>query len=220
MSSRLVLEEKDIIEYILEKLDKNKLKKKKIKNANYHHNSSYNHALSILKNGILSLNRLQEKGIRNFTEKQLKLLSDTESHINGTDGISLSISGLDDLYKGEEEYDSSNHEYIDFIISDDIKASRFTKHYGNEFVTFNDILLENIKSLDFRIIKLIDERDKRGILGKENFYKELLYKFNVLLYAAKDIRKRNLNIQLREMSEEQINLDIDALSELPILEMK
>lgn len=218
MSSKLRLNEKYVVDYIIEKLNLNRSELKRFDNAKYHHNSSYRHALLILKHGILSLERLQKKGIVNYTDEQMKILSDTDSHINGISGISLSVQGLNDLYEGEEEYDSSCHDYIDFIISDNVNAKRMTNHYGNEYVTFSDILLNDIKSLDFRIIKLIKEKYNNGNL--DNFYEELIYKYNMVLYTAKEIKKRNLKIQMREMSEEEINLDIESLSKLPILEIK
>ena len=213
MSSKLEIKEKYIIDYIISTITMNSLKMKNIECAKYHHNSSYKHTLSILKDGILSLKKLQKKGIKHFTEEELKILSDTESHANGIDGISLSIPKLNDLYKGEEEYDPYQSQNIDYVISDRVKAMRFTKNYGNEYITYDDILLKDIKSLDFRLIKLIKENKKN------NFYKDLIYKYNMLLFAAREIKKRNLDIQLREMSDHKVSLDIDGLSKLPILKM-
>ena len=61
MSSKLRLNKKYVVDYIIEKLNLNRSEFKKLDNAQYHHNSSYRHTLLILKHGILSLEKLQKK---------------------------------------------------------------------------------------------------------------------------------------------------------------
>ena len=71
--------------------------------------------------------------------------------MNGIDNVSLSVAGLQDLYKGEEEYDSSSVDKLDIIVDSSIKAFRNSTHYGNEFLSRGDIHPKYIKSIDVRI---------------------------------------------------------------------
>ena len=220
MEKKILIERHNIDKYIVENLSLNNITQDEIRDANYHHNSNYDNALLILKYGILSLKRMHELGINKLTKYQMELLSDTSSHINGIEGISLSKVGLEDLYSGEEEYNPFSSQYIDFIISDRVKTRRFTQHYGNEFVTFNDIPLSDIKSLDFRIIKYIEENIKNSSTNKDKVYSDLIYMYNTILQIARQIKSKNLQIQMREMSSEQLNLNIDSLYKMPILIME
>ena len=113
---KIYLEAKDALEYIKESIEESKIKSIDIKNARYHHNSDYQNAPSIVKHGLLPIGELHSLGVKNFTDKFLKLSDDITSHINGNDGISLSVVGLKDLYKDEDEYDPFVPHNVDFII--------------------------------------------------------------------------------------------------------
>lgn len=202
-------------DYIKEQISGSCYKKCEIIEGKFHHNSSYFDALSILENGILSIKKQKELKIRDISEKQLKLLDDTTSHINGIDGISLAVMGLTDLYYNEEEYIPYNPNLIDCIISEDIKAVRNTEHYGNEYIAYSDIEVSKIKAIDTRLIKLIEITKNKD----EKFYKDLILKYNTILEMAKYIKTNKMVIKLREMSNGSI-LDINKLSNMPILKIE
>ena len=123
---KIYLEAKDALEYIKESIEESKIKSIDIKNARYHHNSDYQNAPSIVKHGLLPIGELHSLGVKNFTDKFLKLSDDITSHINGNDGISLSVVGLKDLYKDEDEYDPFVPHNVDFIISNNVRAVSYT----------------------------------------------------------------------------------------------
>ena len=210
----ILIEKNNVSEYIINSLLKNIESNNDMNYNKFHHNSSYSDALSILENGILSIKKQKELKIRDISEKQLKLLDDITSHINGVDGISLAVMGLTDLYSSEEEYIPYNPNLIDCIISEDIKAVRHTEHYGNEYITYNDIEVSKIKSIDTRLIKLIEITKNKD----EKFYDDLILKYNTLLEMAKYIKLNKMPIKLREMSNDSV-LNIDKLSNMPILKI-
>lgn len=200
-------------EYIEEIFDLNTYEGDEIENARYHHNANYEKAPSILKNNILSIRRLYERGAINLSQQQLYLLDDILSHANGTDGISLSVVGLKDLYKDEFEYNPFNPKYMDYIISSDIKAQRYTTNYGNEYIAKNEISLSDIKSIDFRLIEYI----KSISLKETDDYNDIIKKYNTLLYVTKKLVREELPIVIREMSSTQKTFDIVNMSKNPYL---
>lgn len=200
-------------EYIEEIFDLNTYEGDEIENARYHHNANYEKAPSILKNNILSIRRLYERGAINLSQQQLYLLDDILSHANGTDGISLSVVGLKDLYKDEFEYNPFNPKYMDYIISSDIKAQRYTTNYGNEYIAKNEISLSDIKSIDFRLIEYI----KSISLRETDDYNDIIKKYNTLLYVTKKLVREELPIVIREMSSTQKTFDIVNMSKNPYL---
>ena len=202
----ILLEEKYILEYIKDMFNSFKIKNININDAKFHHNTSYKLVPSILKYGILSIIDTNKLGITNYTEKQLELMDDIESHINGTDAISLAVVGLTDLYKDEMEYNPFNPTDIDLLISSDIKASRTTTHYGNEYLSDGSIPVDKIKSIDIRLVKLIESA--KSI--KE--VKAIIEKYNYLIEIAKTIKKLNLDMPIRDMSNGNLTLDTDAIS--------
>ena len=108
--NEIIIKEKYILEYIRNMLYACSYAIKNIDdNAyQYHHNTAYEYAPSIIKYGILSIEELNSLGIRSYSKDYLKFIDDIESHVNGKDGISLSVTGLTDLYKDEDEYDHVN----------------------------------------------------------------------------------------------------------------
>lgn len=206
---KIIIDEKYLSNYIVEQFQNNKIDSVNFSRNLYHHNSGYSKAPTILKHGILSIRKLNNLGIIQLSEKQLQIFDDNYSHVNGLDGVSLSLVGLDDLYKDEFEYNPFSSDSLDFLISNSIIARRSTQHYGNEFVTYEDVLVNKIKSLDFRLINLI----KKDSISSE----ELIDKYNMIIKIAYEIEKRNLKIKMREMSNNQINLNVKKLSKLPLL---
>lgn len=129
----IALSETDVLEYVCDILSDIKYNGTDVFNAKYHHNTDYKHASLICKYGILTLDDLNHQGIRNDSNEFLKIMSDTESHVNGKNAVSLSVVGLKDLYPKEDEYNPFSPNLVDFLITSDIKASRASIHYGNEF---------------------------------------------------------------------------------------
>ena len=202
----ITVDKKYIKEYLEDTLNSYRIKPKDIDENLYHHNSSYKDGASIVKNGILSLKELNKKNIIKLSEEQLKLYDDRTSHVNGTDGISLSIVGLTDLYRDEDEYNPFTSNSLDIIISREVQARRSSIHYGNEFIASKRISSKLFKSIDVRLFKLIDKIDYEQDLTR------LIENYNHLLDIAKVIKEKQIDICLREMSYENITLDIDKLS--------
>lgn len=202
--NKILLEEKYILEYIKDILNDLRLKSTNISDK-YHHNSSYKDASSICRYGILSLNDLNKLGITNYTKEFLEKMNDTESHINGNNKVSLSVVGLNDLYKDEFEYIPFDSNLVDFIVSSEIKACRSAIHYGNEFLS-DSINIDKIKSVDIRLLQLIEQNntDLKSIIEKYNYLKDI----------ALAIKDSKLDIPLREMSS-NFDIDIDKLSNNP-----
>lgn len=212
--NKKIIRKKYAFEYIKDMLSTYLCTLKNIEAAKYHHNSPYEYASFIIKNGVLSMEDINKLGIRSYSKEDLKLMDDIESHVNGRNGVSLSIVGLTDLYKGEEEYDPFMTNMVDFLIDDNIKAFRNTIHYGNEFVSESKITSDKIKSADIRLIKYIQDLSKnndRDIIDAVN-------KYNNLILMSKEIISGNKDIQIREMSDGfNKNIDIEKMSETPKL---
>ena len=212
-----IIREKYALEYIRDILSTYSYALKNVDNAKYHHNAPYKDAPLIIKYGVLSMENINKFGIRSYSEDDLILMDDRESHVNGRNGVSLSIVGLTDLYAGEEEYDPFTTEMIDFLFVFNIRAFRSTIHYGNEFVSEGKITSDKIKSADIRLIKYIQDLLKKGRGNIE----DAVNKYNNLILMSKEIINSNKDIQIREMSD-GFNKTIDTLkiSEEPRLILK
>lgn len=210
----ILLQEKYILEYIKDMISSFKIKNININNAKFHHNTSYRITPSVLKHGILSISELNKLGIINYTEEQLKKMSDIESHVNGINAISLSVVGLTDLYIGEFEYDPYDPKQVDLLISSDIKASRSSIHYGNEYLSYTNIESDKIKSVDIRLFKLIEEAKTIEEI------KKIIEKYNYLIEIAKTIKNLNLDMPIRDMSSENLTLDVYKLSKSKKIKLK
>ena len=182
---------------------------KKSVNGRYHHNSGYSSASSIIKHGILSIKDLHNSGINVYSLDALEKASNHLSHINGDDGISLSVVGLTDLYQDEDEYNPFNPNCVDFIVDDSIKAYRSTLHYGNEFISYNSIPNDKINAVDIRLREYIRLISKVDDINKAIKYYEDLRKIAITL------KECSLDIPLREMSNDNCVLDIDKVSNMP-----
>ena len=211
------IEEKFILEYIRDTL-KLFISKRDINMADYfHHNSSYDSSPSIVKRGILSLEEQNKKGINSYSEDVLKIMDDTTSHINGSDGISLARIGLRDLKENEEEYDPYNTWSVDFLIKQDIRAARVTRHYGNEYISFSSIKPSSFASVDVRFLKYVDKMTE----NRHNIdYRDLVNRYNRLIMIAEEIIKRKLEIPFREMSYMPQEIHVKKLANSPRLVLK
>lgn len=216
--NEVIIKEKYILEYIRNMLYACSYAIKNIDdNAyQYHHNTAYEYAPSIIKYGILSIEELNSLGIRSYSKEYLKFIDDIESHVNGKDGISLSVTGLTDLYKDEDEFDPCQSDIVDFLVDENIKTVRNTTHYGNEFISENKISNDRIISADIRIINYINNLSEKD--GKAIF--SVINKYNQIIMMSKEILRHNRNMQMREMSE-GVNrkIDVEKMSEMPRLLM-
>ena len=209
--NNIILKEKYVLEYIKTILNEYRQKYTDVTDYLYHHNRGYQTAPIVCKHGILTVLDLQKMGINHYTEEQLRKLSDTDSHVNGIDAVSLSITGLNDINLDEDEYDPFNPKMVDFLISGEVSAKRQNEHYGNEFITREgSIPVDKIKSVDIRLIQLND----LCCNSKIHNITEIIENYNSLKEIALSMKESNLTIPLREMSnQDNFNLDIDKLSE-------
>lgn len=216
--NEVIIKEKYILEYIRNMLYACSYAIKNIDdNAyQYHHNTAYEYAPSIIKYGILSIEELNSLGIRSYSKDYLKFIDDIESHVNGKDGISLSVTGLTDLYKDEDEFDPCQSNIVDFLVDENIKTVRNTTHYGNEFISENKISSDKIVSADIRIINYINNLSEKD--GKAIF--SVINKYNQIIMMSKEILRHNRDMQMREMSE-GVNrkIDVEKMSKMPRLLM-
>lgn len=212
----VLLEEKYILEYIRDTIHDMKRKNVLIEYAKYHHNASYFDAVSICKHGILTMLDLKQLNIKEYTKETLQKMNDITSHINGIDAVSLSVVGLKDLYRDEDEYDPFKPSQVDFLVSSDIPTSRMTTHYGNEFLSYQSIEVNQIKAMDIRFLKTLDFME-----DSLDSIQTMIQKFNELKNIALTIQDLKINIPIREMSyQDGFSLDIDQLSKTPKLLIK
>ena len=208
--NNILIPKEDVCDYIKDSLMDSFERIQKVKNAKYHHNTSYNYMPSIIKNGILPIKNLNDLNIRNFNPDALRILDDITSHPNGISGISLSVVGLEDIYPGEYEYNPMNMRSVDILITNDIKTSRNSMNYGNEFICYSPIEPSKFKSIDVRILKFLNYCQSHF---KESNIEELVYMYNSLQVIAESLNDMNLSIPLREMSRGGNRcLDVDKIS--------
>ena len=184
----------EIFDFIIDTLYETRMELSMVDNIKFHHNTSYQNAPLVCEYGILTLLDLNKFGIRNDSKELLERYNDIESHINGTDGISLAVMGLTDLYKDESEYNPFEPRFVDITLSDELTAYRNTYHYGNEYICNKSIGVDKIQTIDMRIIEYIDRCRTNEDL------KELIDMYNNSIKISKTINQNNLSILLREMS--------------------
>lgn len=206
----IFISKEDVCEYIKNSLKDSFVDVQRIKDAKYHHNTSYSYISSVIKNGILPIKDLNNLNIRNFNLDTLKVLDDITSHPNGINGISLSVLGLEDIYPGEYEYNPLNMKSVDILVTDNIKTSRNSTNYGNEFICYNPIEPTKFRSIDVRILKFLNYCNSH--YGDTNI-EQLIYMYNSLQMIAASLNDMQLSIPLREMSYENNQcLNTDKIS--------
>lgn len=190
---------------------------KDIVDAGYHHNRNYNDAIVVCKHGIMTISDLNTLGIRNDTPEALKTMSDSESHVNGIDAVSLSVVGLRDIYDDEDVYDPFNPRCVDFLIDKNVKAGRSSIHYANEFLCHRSIDVDELRSVDIRLLKLIQlvkSNDRETTIFNGVNDNTIINNYNCLIDIAREIENQGLPIPLREMSDDSkvYRLDICELA--------
>ena len=210
--SKIILEEKYIFEYIRDMINDSQNKTTSIRDSRYHHTTRYEDASSICRNGILNAIDLKNKKIKDYSDEMIKIMGDIESHVNGEDGVSLAVMGLDDLYSNEEEYNAFAPYDVDFLVSSDIKVGRSSLHFGNEFIHRGSIDKSNLSAVDIRILELMKLYEN----GRIKKIEEIINRFNCIGDISTSMIESNLDIPLREMSyDKDLSLDIDRLSSIP-----
>ncbi|MBQ3020917.1 MAG: hypothetical protein IJD92_01675 [Bacilli bacterium] len=212
------LEEKYILEYIKDILNDCKEKNREVTDYRFHHGTEYKIAPSIIKYGILTIEDLNKLGLRNDSKSELERLGDIDSHANGTYAVSLSDPLVDDLYPGEEKFDTFSNSRVDFLLSNSIQAGRSTINWGNEYLSYKSIPSDKIKSVDIRLIDLFEKLKTNKYLSLE----ESINNFNELKNIAMALKTTKLDIPIREMSKENeiITLNKEKVIELPKLILK
>ena len=151
MEKSLLLNEKEVYEYLRDLFNSLKDENISCKLDVYHHNTSYENMESVILNGIHPLVEQKRLGIKDFSLEELKRLDDVTSHVNGNDGISLSKTNLDDLYPDEDVYNPYSDRNVDILI-DGINVHRNTTHYGNEFIHDGSILQDKFLMFDVELL--------------------------------------------------------------------
>ncbi len=213
----IIIDKKLALEYIRDTLRTSKNKLEFVKHAKYHHNTRYRNAASVCRNGILTMLDLHKYKIIPFSPEMLRKFDDDDFHVNGIDAVSLSIAGMDDLYGDEEEYNPFDPSRVDFLVSSEVIASRNSTNYGNEFLSLGSIGIDKIRSVDIRLIELMNK------IGESSYHttESMVNKYNALRDIARTIKEYNLDIPLREMSYgEEYSIDIDTLARKPRLKIK
>lgn len=215
---KVLLESKEVLEYIRDMLLSSRIKSIDPKEYYYHHNTSYKNTISVIKYGILSKERLAKLEKTVLTERERNLFGDIEAHVNGYDYVSLSVVNLTDLYRDEDEYDPFNSNFTDILISKNIETHRSSTHYGNEFLSPHKVDSSNFRSVDLRILKLISTYE-RDMLTNEMKIQNLINRYNYISEIAVALQNSEHEIILREMTKENVTLDIDKIASNPKLEL-
>lgn len=215
MEKKIILE-KDLLDYVYDTLKSLLKDKNDVTDYLYHHNTAYCDASSIVKHGILSMGDIKARGIKDYSDEIMNIAFDIESHANSTDGISLSVPDLPDIYPDEDEFDPKNPGAVDFLISDKIKPCRYTINYGNEYISYSPITPDLFRGIDIRLMRYIEKAEYYKVTSDN-----LVSKYNDLIRLALELRKANLGIYLREMSkEDNMVLDIERLAQMPEILLK
>lgn len=197
-------------------------KTKLVTDTKFHHETNIKNVPDVLKNGLLSKRESVKLEGRELTEKEKFIYSD-DYHVNGLDYISLSTveDDFSQMYEWESLYDPFNTIDADIVISGDVQACRNTTNYYNEFLVNDKISTDLFTAIDLRILKILDfnfcNEDKNKL---ENRLKLMIEYYNYLRDIALALKQNNLDIPLREVSDEVITLDIDKVIKLPRLQLK
>ena len=220
---KILLDEGSALDYIERNISSCLSEKIEVIDDRFHHNTRYEDAISIIKNGILPAKELARLGICSNYDDILDIMVDIESHVNGSDSISLAVMGLTDLSPDEFEYNPFSDKLVDFLITGSIPARRVTTNYGNEYLSDRSICNDKFRSVDIRLLSLIQSIRKSTCEKgkKEDSIRQLINNYNRLREIACIMRDMKLNIPLREMSSNECTtIDIDKISSMPKVKIK
>ena len=213
------LEEKYAFEYIIDTLNSSRIKSVEPEDARYHHNTSYEKTPSIITNGILSEERLAKLQKREISESKIRI-SEDPCYACGIKSVSLSAK-VDDLRRDEWEYKSDSPYETDILIARNIKAGRHTINYGNEFLVMGGVENTSFRGIDIRILKQIEKINDElyNFRTRDKAISDLIRDYNQLKLIAKALIDAKLDIPLREMSNENMTLDINKIAKGPELKL-
>lgn len=218
--SKVILEKNDVLEYVETTLNDIISTPIEVFDDMFHHNTRYEDTISIIENGILTGKDQNKMGI--LSDEKLELFEDIESHANGSESISLAVVGMTDLYPDEFEYDPFCEKSVDILITGDVSARRVSTNYGNEYITDECIKPDKFRSIDTRLLAYIAAIRMSTINEPVDVsINQVLKNYNNLKDLASALRRRSLDIPLREMSSnEGSSLDIERLSSMPKVKIK
>ena len=164
------------------------------------------------------LNRLK---LRHDSPESLKVMNDTLSQVNGLNGVSLAVTGLDDLYPDEDEFDPFLSDAVDFRIADTIspRPGRNSTKYGNEFIYPGVVRPEEFRAIDIRILEYIEQLENNVSNMGSRSIEELKNNYNNLLDMLKVLKDANLDIPVRETFGE-FSINKEKMSECPRIVIK
>jgi hypothetical protein len=215
MEKSILLNEREVYDYLEELLESLKQQRLNCDYDVYHHNTGYEYMTSIITHGIQPLIGLNEFGIKHYTPEQLVIFNDVTSHINGSDGISLSKVDSEGAYPDEDIYNPYDSEFVDIIING-IKSYRITTHYFNEFIHEGAIMPDKFLAFDIRILRLIENAKNKEDFKKIN---TILRYVESLREMVMSMQKNGLYIPIREMSCEDSHESGPSLNQDKIMEM-
>lgn len=195
---------------------------KEISDTKYHHQTDIKQLPSILKYGILSKDEFNRVYNMKLTEKESIIFCD-ECHTNGLTRVSVSSMDVDfsQIYRDEFYWDSSDFAQADIIVSKDIKAFRYTINFFNEFLVEKGIPVDKFNCIDLKILKAYSDEIYEKIKNtKENRIKKMVCYYNYLYEIALCLINGNLDIPIREVSEEKITLDPQKIIKLPSIKLR
>lgn len=230
ITEKIILLEEDcnelykIVRCIIE--DSKSKKNIEFPNIKFHHNRSYKNATNVIKYGILSLQKSYDLGLINITEEILRKYA-LEDHVNGIDNVSLASTDVDysRVRTKDNVYCHKCSYSVDFLVSNNVVARRNSHNHYNEYLVAHEILQKEIQSLDIRILtEITKKQEKYGNNIPREELNNIIIKYNYLRYMAKSIidcnQEENIDISFREMSNDNITLDIEKMSKVPVLVLK
>ena len=176
----------------------------------FNHNTSYDGALPIIKNGILSYDERYKRGL--LKEKRLVV-----NDINGSEYISVSKEEFDEYnpYGDNFYYEYNQPDFVNFVIDEDIRkikpVLRNRHHYSNEYLIPDSISLEYIKCVEFRFLKLLKTLSKDNKRELDEFYNYVIEHYNKFLECVKYMVENNVSLPIIEASEEEMILDKEKI---------
>lgn len=176
-------------------------------NGDFHHNSPYEHGLSILKNGILINAHQSKHGVIRPTHVLLQGNTLPIDTANGNEKISLARMVDEIPYYGQDtKYNSYDARLVDFVVSKQLQKDGFFgrsyENYYNEYLVPRDIPRSYIKNLDVRFHNMSLLKDTPCFtygMTKEVF----LANYNHFIDMARFIVDENLLIPIREIINNQ-----------------
>lgn len=219
--SDIKLDRCDVVNYVKNTLDNSKTNFDEVTDAKYHHNTKYCDASSVIRLGILTMSELNKLKLRHDSPESLKVMNDTLSQVNGLDGVSLAVTGLDDLYPDEDEFDPFLSDAVDFRIADTLspRPGRDSTKYGNEFIYRGIIKPEEFRAIDIRILEYIEQLENNVSNMGSRSIEELKNNYNNLLDMLKVLKDANLDVPVRETFG-GFSIDKEKMSECPRIVIK